>query len=374
METTIQKLPQLVQKSSTYKLVVPENVEGKIRYLIRKYPHTEWSGILFYTYTGDFEHGNLLITCQDIYPMDLGTAGFTQFKMTSDVSNYIANNIELFDCEMGLVHSHHTLGAFFSGTDLGTLQSEGNDTNCFVSLIVDTQGTYKAAITRKKTTHKKVTIKDLGSSYDFFGEGARHEKATGNTTQEVDTTVIEYYMLDVDRHEVDNPFEFLDTRFEQIENNKKNTVNTLVQPAVRDYDQLAHPWASRLPKAVEKDLFDNGDAWTPDAALIHEAVCHMVTCSFILNVAKFDLKQWIVRHMENIYGEIFTDALMLQDWYNFIIPFVTNYFEDPSAPMNGLSYERYHKLVVQAMIKELRQYTQYSAYIQDYIDELEASK
>lgn len=103
-------LPQLIKGQSTYKLIVPENVEEKIRYLIRKFPHTEWSGILFYNHTGGFETNDLVITCQDIFPMDLGTSGWTEFKMTPDVSSYIAQNIELFDCDMGLCHSHHTMG------------------------------------------------------------------------------------------------------------------------------------------------------------------------------------------------------------------------------------------------------------------------
>lgn len=97
-------LPRLVRQSATYRLIVPEKVEEKIRYLIRKFPHTEWSGVLFYTHTGSFEHNDLVITCEDIYPMDLGTSGFTEFKMTPEVTNYIANNIELFDCEVGNVH------------------------------------------------------------------------------------------------------------------------------------------------------------------------------------------------------------------------------------------------------------------------------
>jgi hypothetical protein len=96
--------PQLIRQQSTYKLVVPEHIEEKIRYLIRKFPHTEWSGVLFYKHTGNFENNDLVITCEDIFPMDLGSSGFTEFKMTPDVSAYIAQNIELFDCEMGLVH------------------------------------------------------------------------------------------------------------------------------------------------------------------------------------------------------------------------------------------------------------------------------
>ena len=105
----VKPLPKLVKQSSTYKLVVPANVEEKIRYLLRKFPSTEWSGVLFFSHEGTFEDDNLIITCQDIYPMDLGNATFTEFQMSSDVASYIAQNIDLFDCEMGLVHSHHNM-------------------------------------------------------------------------------------------------------------------------------------------------------------------------------------------------------------------------------------------------------------------------
>lgn len=98
------KIPPITKGSSTYKLIVPTKVEEKIRYLIRKFPHTEWSGVLFITHTGTFEDNDLVITCEDIYPMDLGTSGWTEFKMSEDVAAYMADNLELFDCEIGLVH------------------------------------------------------------------------------------------------------------------------------------------------------------------------------------------------------------------------------------------------------------------------------
>lgn len=97
-------MPPLIKKSATYKLIVPVEVEEKIRYLIRKFPSTEWSGILFYTHQGSFEGNDLIITCKDIFPMDLGTTGWTEFRMSEDVAAYMAENIELFDCETGLVH------------------------------------------------------------------------------------------------------------------------------------------------------------------------------------------------------------------------------------------------------------------------------
>lgn len=114
-----QELPQLVHQSSTYKLIVPEKVEEKIRYLIRKYPQTEWSGVLFYSHTGTFEDNDLVITCEDIFPMDLGSAGWTEFKMNEDVAAYMAQNIELFDYDMGLCHSHHSMGKQCAHVKLG---------------------------------------------------------------------------------------------------------------------------------------------------------------------------------------------------------------------------------------------------------------
>ncbi len=90
--------------SSIYKLIVPENVEKKIRYLLRKFPSTEWSGVLFVTHEGSFENNDLVITCKDIYPMDLGNATFTEFTMNEDVTAYMSENIELFDCDLQLVH------------------------------------------------------------------------------------------------------------------------------------------------------------------------------------------------------------------------------------------------------------------------------
>lgn len=90
-------------------MIVPQKVEEKIRYLLRKYPSTEWSGVLFYKHTGTFENNDLVITCEDLYPMDLGDATFTKFQMSEDVTGYMADNIELFDCDLGLIHSHHSM-------------------------------------------------------------------------------------------------------------------------------------------------------------------------------------------------------------------------------------------------------------------------
>lgn len=85
-------------------MIVPENVEEKIRYLIKKFPHTEWSGVLFYTHEGNFRNSNLVITCTDIYPMDVGTGSTTSYYTSPDITHYMSENPELLNGNIGMVH------------------------------------------------------------------------------------------------------------------------------------------------------------------------------------------------------------------------------------------------------------------------------
>lgn len=314
--------------------------------------------------------------------MDLGTGAYTEFSMTPEVSSYIANNIELFDCETGLVHSHHLMQAWFSGTDISTLQSEGNDTNCFVSLIVNTAGTYSAAITRKVKAKRTVTVSNAEVSYQFFGEGKKslHQDVISDT-KDITSEEIQYFMLDVERHEVTNHLDFLDQRFEEIKARKNtriplcSSLGNLIQNPPYEKDDN---WLSHLKKAnpEEQYLFDKEtmkemeSEYTPDAKMIHTAVCRMITGSLSLNVEKFDMKQWIRKHMNKLYDRLFHDDNQRLEWLEFIVHFSVFHFNDLSAP--DIPDDEYFNRIIEAMIVELTPYnTTDCPYIQEYITELE---
>ena len=410
-----------MKKSSTYKLIVPEKVEEKIRYLLRKYPSTEWSGVLFTSYQGTFEDNNLVITCEDIYPMDLGSAVFTEFKMSEDVASYMANNIELFDCDLQLVHSHHSMSTQPSGTDLNTLREEGNDRNCFVSLIVNNAGVYYAAITRKVESKKEVTVKDLGTSYEFFGEGPKAmETVEADTTREITKTVIEYFDLEVERHEVHNSLAYLDTRFEEILNKKylasNSSSNALsstggssiwnnIETKPIDPSKVCYPgYLSRDTVATEDTslpyssfmeyqdarrkqedntpyLFDNNTMkdlevksnYTPDPQLIHEAVVKIVLCSFIVNAKKVNIKQWSRGFMVKKYTELFHtgqdfhNMMEFNEWCEFIVAFILDHFDD-SLPLDT-DYDTFYSETANALINELKTLDD-NIFIQEYINVL----
>lgn len=107
-ETTIQKknLLPLEKQKCTFKLIIPMEVESKIRFLCRNIPNTEWSGVLFYKVEGSFEDKSLVITCVDIFQMDEGNATYTEFNMSPEVCTYICNHPKLTQSGIyqGLIH------------------------------------------------------------------------------------------------------------------------------------------------------------------------------------------------------------------------------------------------------------------------------
>ena len=218
----------LLKKQESFKLTVTKELEKKIRFLCDKLPRNEWSGTLFYTVEGSFAEGDLHIIAKDFFLQDVGEAAYTEFKNDVDLAGYMAVH-ELWDCYTGLMHSHDMMSTFFSGTDLSTLRSEGNDANHFVSLIVNNAGIYTAAITRKAfyiskgksvlkyNTFDNVTIEDEGTDFE------REE------------TVIEYYPLTIIKEEVpETPKSELELRLEEVRANVNSYVNrkSVVTPTV----------------------------------------------------------------------------------------------------------------------------------------------
>ena len=277
--------------------------------------------------------------------------------------------------------------AFFSGQDTKTLQSEGNDTNCFVSLIVDTKGTYQAAITRKLKSKVETIRKDLGSSYEFFGEGPITSSLNGEEKNESESAVIEYFMLDVQIEPVNNPLSYLDMRFEEIEAQKKVVQPTLPTtssgykiPSVtwnseggleKYWEQKDVETEEKWPK--EQYLFSEDEMgeikWNPDPTIIHRMLCQMVTSSLIIN-ENLDLKQWIVRHMEKLYNNIFDGPDDFAYWADNLIEFVVQHYRDDAIPGELLENEDFlYAKVSEALLNELGEYPT-NTYIDILTEEL----
>lgn len=141
------------------KIIIPKDVETIIDYLHKTIGATEWSGILFYKLTkGDISRlKNLEFTAQFIYPMNIGSSAYTEFDYNSEVMSAYDVHEDAITCSTGLIHTHHSMGAFHSETDISEMTDNAKSFNYYVSLVVDFKKEYKCKIafpSKTKTTQK----------------------------------------------------------------------------------------------------------------------------------------------------------------------------------------------------------------------------
>lgn len=300
----------LIKLDTRYKMVIPSSVEQKIRHLCNRVWDKEWSGVLFYKTEGSFEDKSLVITCVDIFIMDIGSAAYTEFDMSPDVVAYMTEHSELMECQMGLIHSHDTMPTFFSGTDIATLKDIGRDMNHFVSLIVNNAGSYTAAITRKV---KSSRIIHENFSYESF-EGNPVE-ATDSWEEEVEE--LQYFMLDITNEGNNCSFLDIDARLAEIKKGKEVKAKTQEQGTI-------------IPKAKEiegtapfnKDEVVSEHDLKADPHLIHSLCLQLLTGSVMIpRESKIDIKNWVTNLGPIVEKRFGTGKVGLDDYKSFIETF-----------------------------------------------------
>lgn len=223
-------------------MIIPTEVEAKIRHICSVVHDVEWSGVLFYTHSGNMDDGSFIVKCADIYVMDIGNGTYTEYKENATILDYrIQNNLLTEDIQEGLIHSHNNMSTFFSGTDSDTLVEEGTNSNHFVSLIVNNAGVYTARVTRKITRELKATAHIIYNSdlyYNSYGdtkvvleEGKQWEedREESKIVQE-----IEYFNLDIEKQEANNPFTAIDDRLREIKREKEAAKRKYSYNGIRD--------------------------------------------------------------------------------------------------------------------------------------------
>ena len=278
---TLQTLPTLVKVTGNlpYQILIPKEFERKIRLLCDLSPDIEWSGILFYEPSGSFEN-SLTIVCKDIFLMDIGTATYTEIDWeTPEIAQYMVSHLELFDCKMGLIHSHNKMATFFSGTDQNTLRAEGNDMNVFVSLIVNNAGEYTAGITKRVIDSIDRTITDKVSSKHLFFEGATVDDGTSEkvTNESLENTVIKWYDLSVNKEKVSTKEMEVLTEDELALKERFNAIKKEKEEraikSTRIYPNSISPWwetsASSDRYFWSDSLFKDDDAVVEDTSKIN---------------------------------------------------------------------------------------------------------
>lgn len=392
------KVISLVQKSGTYnyKLIIPAEVKRKIRFVCQKVWSTEWSGTLFFTHEGSFENNDLVIRCVDIYIMDIGTQAYTEFDMNPDVIAYMCENPELLDCQMGLIHSHNNMSTFFSGTDTATLREEGIDRNNFVSLIVNNEGTYTAAITRRvKSKQVKESV-----SYEFFGDGEKHD--TKEYVSSADE--IEWFYLKIEKEGENYSFPDMAARLEEIKQAKAERAEKAKKAQTPVYQGgykpvIANSYGTKAgpanlvkkeadkPKVVQPTLFDNADDLpfeegydipyghvSFDKVTLKSLVLQLITGSIIIsNDSKIDITKW-AKSMPTLYEKRFGKGKVGMDnfkiWAETYTEYLTWYITDEKLEELGFDETEICAICAHDMIEELTKLPE-NDYIKGYIDALQ---
>lgn len=185
METILQ--PQTVAPCRHHLTITPA-LQRKIDVLCGKFPSNEWSGVFFYTVEGSWKDGFTFVA-KDLYPLNVGSEAYTEFSGKEGVGIYMADH-DLLDCYRGWIHSHDSMPAFFSGTDMNTLFDNGKNYNHLLALVVCCKGPYKASLTRNLKADES-GIRD--KYYVTYGGGRMNigkEKFT-RTTEQVDVEPVE---------------------------------------------------------------------------------------------------------------------------------------------------------------------------------------
>lgn len=384
MEEVKKKL-ELIKSQLSYKMIIPESVERKIRILCREIPDVEWSGVLFYKVNGTFEDSSLVIECVDIFQMDVGTSAYTEYHMSADVMNYMVQHPELINENIfqGLIHSHNKMATFFSGTDTSTLLAEGSDMNHFVSLIVNNAGKYTAAVTRRLTVYQEV---EEEYSYQSWKDTSKEGKRKFTVSKEF----IQYFNLDIEVESSINENEILERITELNEAKKKKTVvyqipssygqgqgygyNYQRFPSFEDYKkQEAKKEEEKKEEVKTPTLFDDDDDFPLDInygdhhynkELVDTLVKQLITGSIVLpNSKAIDTRKWC-ESMEKVFDERFK---CLKDYENYmvnVVDFILMSTEDPEIEK---SVPRFSTAILANDIKEALEKLPDNGYIRTLI-------
>lgn len=231
---------------------------------------------------------------------------------------------------------------FFSGTDTGTLCEEGNDMNHFVSLIVNNEGKYTAAVTRKVTS---VQMIHEDYSYNTWGGGKIEGKDIFEDTEEY----IEYFYLDIEKNSSNFETEMFE-RIKEIRDSKKkfkpqlnnsNQVynkgtyvpvgkygNPINKPKVEDYSvKVPAGKINTIPPVYKQtelpfedsELYPYGTV-NANKKVVDSLVRQIVTSSIIIpNESNIDVKKWAL-NMNKVYSKRFKDIEGFE-------PFAVNYID-----------------------------------------------
>ena len=118
-------------------------MKDKVAFLLNRYKTEEWSGPAWYRIEEEKDGFPSLVTLEYFCTLDLGDGTSTEID-AEDLGEILPQLYKdmphLKECKLGLIHSHHNMGAFFSGTDISTAKECATKEGLYFSTVVAYKG------------------------------------------------------------------------------------------------------------------------------------------------------------------------------------------------------------------------------------------
>ena len=119
---------------------IPEIMLNKINYLLNRFSDEEWSGPAWYKIVKKNSNGfPEQVALKFFKAIHLGSGAETEIdgdRMGKLLPKIYKKIPELKEYYLGLIHSHHTMGAFLSQTDIDTAIEQASSDGLFFSTVV----------------------------------------------------------------------------------------------------------------------------------------------------------------------------------------------------------------------------------------------
>ena len=330
MEITKQKTKLLPYSGDkTFILDISKELETKIRTFCALSPTREWSGVLFYTFTGDYQNG-IIIEANDMYLMDQGSAAHTEFDLNEpEITRYMVMEGLMHQC-IGLIHSHNQMNAFFSGEDTDTLIEHGTAMNNFVSLVVNNDGNYVARLTRQLNLEGKSvkTVKGTLKSPVFNTDTILTIPVEKTENAEIKDQWIEYIDLKINKPSY-MASDYLE-RFGEVAS-KRSVQKAPAFNAKTSDAQFPIPVQGKLFEDVDDDptvLLDK-DAVLAVNSVNWRAMNYTVWFNQLMNGSPFESYQNSLEDINRKYKKRFPNEVDFAVWFEMWLDFMVSDFEWP---------------------------------------------
>ena len=138
----------------------------------------EWSGNLFYKIVkGDIDNPEtLVINAEMLNLQDIGTASNTEFEYDDSIIDVYDKHPHLMEegYSMGVIHSHGTMGVFFSSTDMDEIKRSTQGIDYHLSIVVNVRHEavarlcYYATETREYNSIQGRRVKSTSQSLQYI--------------------------------------------------------------------------------------------------------------------------------------------------------------------------------------------------------------